>query len=66
MKTYIATITKALGKQEKVQVCASSKKQVVSILSNDFGLGIAPITTKQVILFTSLPTSEQSFYYRQY
>lgn len=66
MKTYIATLTKALGKQTKVQINANSKKEVVEKLSSDFGLGIAPITIKQVQLLSDLPISQQSFYYPNY
>lgn len=62
MKTYIVTITKALGKQTKVQVNANSKKEVVQKLSVDFGFGIAPINTKNVQLLSDLPTAEQSFF----
>lgn len=66
MKTYIVTITKALGKQTKVQVNANSKKEVVEKLSSDFGLGIAPLGTKQVQLKTDFPIIEQFFYYKNY
>jgi hypothetical protein len=66
MKTYIVTITKALGKQTKVQISASSKKQVIEKMSNDFGLGIAPIGAKQIQLKTDLPINEQLFYYPNY
>lgn len=66
MKIYIVTITKALGKQTKVQVNANSKKEVVQKLSSDFGLGIAPITTKNIQLFSDLSISQQSFYYPNY
>jgi type II secretory pathway component PulF len=66
MKTYIVTITKALGKKQKVQITANSKKEVVEKLSSDFGLGIAPITTKQVQLKNDLPIFEQFFYYENY
>jgi type II secretory pathway component PulF len=66
METYIVTITKALGKNQKVQVSASSKKQVIEKLSSDFGLGIAPVKTKDIVLLSSLPISQQSFYYPSY
>ena len=66
MKTYIVTITKALGKQTKVQISANSKKEVIQNLSSDFGLGIEPITTKQVQLLSDLPIVQQSFYYENY
>jgi type II secretory pathway component PulF len=66
MKTYIVTITKALGKNQKVQISASSKKQVIEKLSSDFGLGIAPIGAKQIQLKTDLPINEQLFYYPNY
>jgi type II secretory pathway component PulF len=66
MKTYIVTITKALGKNQKVQVSASSKKEVIEKMSNDFGLGIAPVKTKDIVLLSSLPISQQSFYYPSY
>jgi hypothetical protein len=66
MKTYIVTVTKALGKTEKVQVIAASKKEVIEKMSNDFGLGIAPIKTKDIVLLSSLPISQQLFYYPSY
>jgi len=66
MKTYIVTITKALGKTEKVQFSATSKKEVIGKMSKDFGLGIAPIKTKDIVLKSSLPISQQLFYYLNY
>jgi hypothetical protein len=66
MKTYIVTITKALGKTEKVKVSSASKKEVIEKMSNDFGLGIAPIKTKDIVLLSSLPISQQLFYYPSY
>ena len=66
MKTYIVTITKALNKQSKVLVNAKSKKEVIEILSINFGLGIAPIFNKNIQLFSSLPVNQQSFFYPTY
>jgi hypothetical protein len=66
MKNYIVTITKALNKQSKVEVLATSKKQVIEILSKDFGIGIAPVNNNNIVLKSNLPNYQQSFYYPTY
>jgi hypothetical protein len=66
MKNYIVTITKALNKKHKIQIQATSKKQVIERLSIHFGYGIAPINNNHIVLKTQLPVVEQSFYYENY
>lgn len=63
MKKYIVTITKALNKQSKVEVLASSKKEIIELSKTQFGLGISPFTKNQIILKSELLENEQKFYY---
>lgn len=63
MKTYIVTLTKALGKQAKVKINANSKKEVIENLSLHFGLGITPVKLKNIVDFNNLTEKEKSFFY---
>jgi len=64
MKTYIVTITKALNKQEKVQVEANSVAQILDLSETQFGLGIATLKKSDIVLKADLTKGEQSFHYR--
>lgn len=65
MKTYIVTITKALGKKEKVEVLSSSKKKIIDSAKINFGLGIQKFGNNDIILKSELPIQEQSFHYNK-
>jgi hypothetical protein len=63
MKNYIVTITKALNKQSKVEVLASSKQEIIELSETQFGLGIAPFTENEIALKSGLSETEQKFHY---
>lgn len=63
MKNYIVTITKALNKQSKVEVLASSKKEIIELSETQFELGIASFTEDEITLKSELSETEQKFHY---
>lgn len=63
MKNYIITITKDLNKKTKVEVLASSKKQIIGNSKTQFGLGISKFTEKNIVLKSELPEYEKNFHY---
>ena len=63
MNNYIVTITKALNRQSKVEVLASSKQEIIELSENQFGLKIEPFTENEIALKSELSETEQEFHY---